>query len=92
MVADGAREGPLILALNDRTSGSVGFVRVRGGRPNGSEVDPRGQGPCAETDAAHGVHACESRDAGRAPPSGFYSNEPARPADRSRAAPGSTSS
>ena len=61
-------------------------------RPNGSEVNPRGQGPRAEADAAHGVHACESRDAGRAPPPGFDSNEPARPAGRSRAAPGSTSS
>ena len=40
----------------------------RNGRPNGSEVNPRGQGPRAEADAAHGVHACESRDAGRAPP------------------------
>jgi len=61
-------------------------------RPNGLEVNPRGQGPRAEADAAHGVHACESRDAGRAPPSGFDSNEPARPAGRSRAVPGSTSS
>ena len=33
----------------------------------------RGQGPRAEADAAHGVHACESRDAGRAPPSSFDS-------------------
>jgi len=40
-------------------------------RPNGSEVNPRGQGPRAEADAAHGVHACESRDAGRAPPFSF---------------------
>ena len=41
------------------------------GRANGSEVNPRGQGPRAEADAALGVHACESRDAGRAPPSSF---------------------
>ena len=46
-----------------------GNVRLRhSGRPNGSEVNPRGQGPRAEADAAHGVHACKSRDAGRAPP------------------------
>ena len=36
--------------------------------PNGLKVHLRGQGPRAEADAAHGVHACESRDAGRAPP------------------------
>ena len=41
------------------------------GRANGSEVNPRGQGPRAEADAALGVHACESRDAGRAPPPSF---------------------
>jgi len=45
--------------------------RPRNGAPNGSEVNPRGQGPRAEADAALGVHACESRDAGRAPPWGF---------------------
>jgi len=39
--------------------------------PNGLEVNPRGQGPRTEADAAHGVHACESRDAGRAPPFRF---------------------
>ena len=36
--------------------------------PNGSDAKLRGQGPRAEADAALGVHACESRDAGRAPP------------------------
>jgi len=41
------------------------------GAPNGSEVHLRGQGPRAEADAVHGVHACESRDAGRAPPPGL---------------------
>jgi hypothetical protein len=41
------------------------------GPPNGLEVHLRGQGPRPEADAAHGVHACESRDAGRAPPCGF---------------------
>ena len=30
-------------------------------------VNPRGQSPRAEADAAHDVHACESRDAGREP-------------------------
>jgi hypothetical protein len=62
------------------------------GPPNGLEVHLRGQGPRAEADAAHGVHACESRDAGRAPPSVSDSNEAARPPDRSRAASGATSS
>ena len=38
------------------------------GRPNGSDAKLRGQGPRAEARAALGVHACESRDAGRAPP------------------------
>jgi hypothetical protein len=41
------------------------------GRPNGLEVHLRGQGPRGYGSAAHGVHACESRDAGRAPPSSF---------------------
>ena len=36
--------------------------------PNGSEVNPRGQGPRGYGSAAHGLPACESRDAGRAPP------------------------
>src|SRR5947207_9983766 len=36
--------------------------------PNGLEVHLRGQGPCGYGSAAHGVHACESRVAGRAPP------------------------
>jgi len=38
---------------------------------NGLEVHLRGRGPRAEAEAAHGVHACESRDAGRAPPCCF---------------------
>jgi len=38
---------------------------------NGPEVNPRGQGLRAEADAAHGLPACESRDAGRAPPCMF---------------------
>jgi len=49
-----------------------GKVRPLGsGPPNGLEVNPRGQGPRAEADAAHGLPACESRDAGRAPPCRF---------------------
>jgi len=40
-------------------------------RPNGPDAKLRGQGPRAEARAAHGVHACESRDAGRAPPPGL---------------------
>jgi len=41
-----------------------GNVRLRDCcRPNGSDVKLRGQGPRAEADAAHGVHACKSRDA-----------------------------
>jgi len=61
-------------------------------RPNGSDAKLRGQGPRAEADAALGVHACESRDAGRAPPPGFDSSEAARPPDRSRAAAASAAS
>ncbi len=39
--------------------------------PNGLEVNPRGQGPRGYGSAAHGLPACESRDAGRAPPCRF---------------------
>ena len=39
--------------------------------PNGLEVNPRGQGPRGYGSAAHGLPACESRDAGRAPPFRF---------------------
>ena len=39
--------------------------------PNGLEVNPRGQGPRGYGSAAHGLPACESRDAGRAPPFSF---------------------
>ena len=42
---------------------------------NGLGVKLRGQGPRAEGSAAHGLPACEARDAGRAPPSGFDFNE-----------------
>jgi hypothetical protein len=40
-------------------------------RPNGPEVNPRGQGPRGYGSAAHGLPARESRDAGRAPPFRF---------------------
>jgi hypothetical protein len=36
--------------------------------PNGSDAHLRGQGPRGYGSAAHGLPACESRDAGRAPP------------------------
>ena len=39
--------------------------------PNGLEVNPRGQGPRGYGSAAHGLPACESRDAGRVPPCRF---------------------
>src|SRR4051794_27825279 len=41
------------------------------GPANGLEVHLRGQGPRGYSSAAHGVHACESRDAGREPPFRF---------------------
>jgi len=37
----------------------------------GSDVKLRGHGPSAEADAAQGLPACESRDAGSEPPAGF---------------------
>jgi hypothetical protein len=44
-------------------------VRPQGfGPPNGPEVNPRGQGPRAEADAARRLPACESRDAGGVTP------------------------
>jgi len=67
-------------------------IAISVGAPNGADAKLRGQGPRAEADAAHGVHACESRDAGRAPPPGFDSSEAARPPDRSRAAAASAAS
>jgi len=80
-------------ALTDVAFSWRGSVPPRGScRPNGLEVNPRGQGPRGYGSAAHGLPACESRDAGRAPPCRFWLSEPARPAGRSRAAPGSTSS
>ena len=45
--------------------------RIQDGPPNGLEVNPRGQGPRGYGSAAHGLPACESRDAGRAPPCRF---------------------
>ena len=47
----------------------LGFVCFESScRANGSDAKLRGQGPRAEADAAHGLPACESRNAGRAPP------------------------
>src|SRR5947209_1442920 len=40
-------------------------------RANGSDVHLRGQGPRGYGSAAHGLPACESRDAGSAPPFRF---------------------
>jgi hypothetical protein len=55
------------------------------GRPNGLEVNPRGQGPRGYGSAAHGLPACESRDAGRAPPCRF--DFPSRLGRRAEAGP-----
>jgi len=41
------------------------------GRANGLEVNPRGQGPRTEADAARHAPACEARDARGVPPSRF---------------------
>ena len=41
------------------------------GRPNDLDVKLRGQGPRAEAEAARGMPACESRDAGRVTPFRF---------------------
>jgi hypothetical protein len=47
----------------------VGKVRPQGsGRPNGLEVNPRGQGPRAEARAARRLPAFEARDAGGVTP------------------------
>jgi hypothetical protein len=46
---------------------AIGIVR----RPNDQTVKLRGQGLRGYGSAAHGLPACESRDAGRAPPCGF---------------------
>ena len=60
--------------------------------PNGSDAKLRGQGPRAEADAARRLPAFEVRGAGRRDAPQVPLNEPARPAGRSRAAPGATSS
>jgi len=60
--------------------------------PNGPEVNPRGQGPRGYGSAARRVPAFEVRGAGRRDATQVPLREPARPAGRSRAAPGSTSS
>jgi len=41
---------------------------ARQGRPNGPEVNPRGQGPRAEAAAARRMPAFEARDAGGVTP------------------------
>jgi len=50
-----------------RRLGGRASCHQRDGRANGSEVNPRGQGLRGYGSAAHGLPACESRDAGRAP-------------------------
>jgi len=50
--------------------GKRAAVEIRG-RPNGLEVNLRGQGPRGYGSAARGLPAYESRDAGRAPPCRF---------------------
>jgi len=49
-------------------SGWAGASAVTECPPNDLEVKLRGQGPRGYGSAAHGLPACESRDAGRAPP------------------------
>jgi len=69
----GARRAHVALRMSSERVGRAVETSSRHavGAPSGSEVNPRGRGPGAEADAAHGVHACESRDAGRAPPFSF---------------------
>jgi len=62
------------------------------GRPNGLEVNPRGQGLRGYGSAARRLPAFWSARCGRRAAAQVAVNEPARPAGRSRAAPGSTSS
>jgi len=66
--------------------------RSRDRPPNGLEVNPRGQGPRGYGSAARRLPAFEVRGAGRRDAAHVPLNEPARPAGRSRAASGSTSS
>jgi hypothetical protein len=48
--------------------GGVAGIRREIGAPNGEGAKLRGQGLRAEADAARGLPACESRDAGRVTP------------------------
>jgi len=52
------------LAITNDPPEAAPFLR----RPNGLEVNPRGQGPRAEADAARRLLACETRDAGGVTP------------------------
>jgi hypothetical protein len=59
-------------SLDEACAGLGGWLmHSRDGPPNGEGAKLRGQGPRSEADAAHGLPACKSRDAGRAPPSRF---------------------
>jgi len=60
--------------------------------PNGSDAKLHGQGPRAEARAARGALHVRRANARRVTPSDFDSNEPARPAGRSRAVPASAAS
>jgi len=61
-------------------------------RANGSDAKLHGQGPRAEVRAARGALHVRRANARRVTPSDFDSNEPARPAGRSRAVPASAPS
>jgi len=77
---------PLPTQIARDARGGGGKVRLRdSGRPNGPEVNPRGQGLRGYGSAAHGLPACESRDAGRAPPCSF--DFPSRLGRRAEAGP-----
>ena len=63
---------PLKAAYRADIGAGGGNERLRNlGRPNGSDAHLRGLGPRGYGSAAHGLPACESRDAGRAPPCRF---------------------
>src|SRR6185369_8628710 len=72
-------------------AGEKSSCEVRG-RPNGSDAKLHGQGPRAEARAARGALHVRRANARRVTPCGFDSNEPARPAGRSRAVPASAAS
>ena len=71
----------------------LGFVCFESScRANGSDAKLHGQGPRAEASAARGALHVRRANARRVTPCGFDSNEPARPAARSRAVPASAAS